>query len=122
MRCSSALARNCHTLLAKSDPRHRYVLVPGLDAHRSATPDCHTAIRGVVTDSGWRVSSILANMEVRFTPEIQAQLNQLGARAGKDAEYIVQDIVRRLIYHDDAIFAILKKQSGDELPSAPDRK
>ena len=61
-------------------------------------------------------------MEVRFTPEIQAQLNQLGARAGKDPEYIVQDIVRRVIYHDEAIFAILKKQSSEELPGAPDRK
>ena len=45
-----------------------------------------------------------------FTPEIEAQLNQLGARVGKDAEYIVQDIVRRLIYHDHAIFAL-----GDHL-------
>lgn len=59
-------------------------------------------------------------MEVRFTPEIEAQLNQLGARVGKDAEYIVQDIVRRLIYHDDAIFAVLKAKSSDGPSSSPD--
>src|SRR2546426_11896309 len=41
---SSALARNCHTLLAKSDPRHRYVLVPGFGAYWSATAACHAAI------------------------------------------------------------------------------
>ena len=47
-------------------------------------------------------------MEVHFTPEIEAQLDQLAARAGKDAEFIVQDIIRRLIYHDEAIVALMK--------------
>lgn len=47
-------------------------------------------------------------MEVHFTPEIEAQLNQLAARAGKNPEFIVQDLIRRLIYHDEAIAAILK--------------
>jgi predicted DNA-binding protein len=47
-------------------------------------------------------------MEVRFTPEIESQLNQLAARAGKDAEYIVEDLIRRLIYHDEAVVALLK--------------
>src|SRR5207253_2347524 len=40
----SALARSCHTLLAKSDPRRRYVLVPGFADYRSATAACHAAI------------------------------------------------------------------------------
>jgi hypothetical protein len=31
-------------------------------------------------------------MEVRFTPEIEAQLNKLATRAGKDADFIVQDL------------------------------
>ena len=47
-------------------------------------------------------------MEVRFTPEIEAQLNQMAVRAGKDAEFIVQDLIRRLIYHDEAIVALMK--------------
>jgi predicted DNA-binding protein len=51
-------------------------------------------------------------MEIRFTPEIEAKLNELGARAGKDAGYIVQDIVRRVIYHDEAIVAILKSEQS----------
>ena len=55
---------------------------------------------------------MLRAMEVRFTPEIEAKLNELGARAGKDAEFIVQDIVRRLIYHDEAIVAILKSEQS----------
>lgn len=50
-------------------------------------------------------------MEIRFPPEIEAQLNQLAARAGKDAEFIVQDLIRRLIYHDEAIVALLKSPS-----------
>jgi|HubBroStandDraft_1064217.scaffolds.fasta_scaffold4283903_1 hypothetical protein len=51
-------------------------------------------------------------MEVCFTPEVEAKLNELGTRAGKDAEYIVQEIVRRLIYHDSAIVAILKSEQS----------
>jgi predicted DNA-binding protein len=47
-------------------------------------------------------------MEVRFTPEIEAQLNKLAERAGRDPAFIVEDLIRRLIYHDEAIAAILK--------------
>jgi hypothetical protein len=52
-------------------------------------------------------------MEVRFTPEIEAQLNKLAARAGKDAEFIVQDLIRRLIYHDEAIVALFKDSATE---------
>jgi predicted DNA-binding protein len=47
-------------------------------------------------------------MEVHFTPEIEAQLNQLATRAGKDTEFIVQELIRRLIYHDEAIVALMR--------------
>jgi hypothetical protein len=52
-------------------------------------------------------------MEVRFTPEIEAQLNKLATRAGKDSEFIVQDLIRRLIYHDEAIVALLKDSATE---------
>jgi hypothetical protein len=50
-------------------------------------------------------------MEVRFALEIEAQLNQIAARAGKDAEFIVQDLIRRLIYRDEAIVGLLQDSS-----------
>ena len=50
-------------------------------------------------------------MDVHFTPEIEAQLNQLAARAGKNPEFIVQELIRRLIYHDEAIVGILKDEA-----------
>jgi len=52
-------------------------------------------------------------MEVHFSPEIEAQLNKMATRAGKDAEFIVQDLIRRLIYHDAAIVALLKDAATD---------
>lgn len=52
-------------------------------------------------------------MEVRFTPEIEAQLNQLATRAGKDPEFIVEDLIRRLIYHDEAIVALIRDSAKE---------
>src|SRR5215469_6753017 len=54
-------------------------------------------------------------MEVHFSPEIEAQLNKLATRAGKDAEFIVQDLIRRLIYHDEAIVALIKDSATDRI-------
>jgi predicted DNA-binding protein len=53
-------------------------------------------------------------MEVHFTPEIEAQLNQLATRAGKDAEFIVQELIRRLIYHDEAIVALMRDSAAQK--------
>jgi hypothetical protein len=58
-------------------------------------------------------------MEVRFSPEIEVQLNKLATRAGKDAEFIVQDLIRRLIYHDEAIAALLKDSATAQARQLP---
>ena len=70
---------------------------------------CSSQNCGVESAAGlyWRA------MEVRFTPEIEAQLNKLATRAGKDAEFIVQDLIRRLIYHDEAIVALMKDSATE---------
>jgi hypothetical protein len=43
-------------------------------------------------------------MEVRFTPEQEAQLAQNARKAGTDAERLVKDVVLRLL-EDDAHFS-----------------
>lgn len=52
-------------------------------------------------------------MEVRFAPEIEAQLNKLAKREGKDPAFIVEDLIRRLIYHDEAVAAILRARPNE---------
>lgn len=42
-------------------------------------------------------------MEVRFTPELEAQLSEMATHAGKDAEQLVKDAALRLL-EDDALF------------------
>ena len=42
-------------------------------------------------------------MEVRFTPEQEAQLSEMATQAGKDAEQLVKDAALRLV-EDDALF------------------
>jgi len=39
-------------------------------------------------------------MEVRFTPEEEAQLSQIASRAGTDAERVVKDAALRLLERD----------------------
>lgn len=39
-------------------------------------------------------------MEVRFTPEQEAQLSQLAAHEGTDAEHLVKDAALRLLAED----------------------
>jgi hypothetical protein len=57
--------------------------------------------RGVLPRSLF--SPILKGMEVHFTPEQEAQLARLAARAGTDAEQLVKETVLRLI-EDDSHF------------------
>ena len=42
-------------------------------------------------------------MEVRFTPEQEAQLSEMATQAGKDAEQLVKDAALRLL-EDGALF------------------
>jgi predicted transcriptional regulator len=39
-------------------------------------------------------------MEVHFTPEQEAQLSQIAAHAGTDAEHLVKDAALRLVEED----------------------
>jgi len=49
-----------------------------------------------------RLSRILKAMEVHFTPEQEAQLAQIAAKAGTDAERLVKDAALRML--EDARF------------------
>jgi hypothetical protein len=50
-------------------------------------------------------------MEVRFTPEQEAQLAQIATRAGTDPEHLVKDAALRLL--EDEIYA---RSPAPELP------
>jgi rRNA maturation protein Rpf1 len=44
-----------------------------------------------------RLSRILKDMEVHFTPEQEVQLAQIATKAGTDPEHLVKDAVLRLL-------------------------
>ncbi len=48
-------------------------------------------------------------MEVHFTPEEEAQLSQVAAHAGKDAEQLVKDAALRLLEEDARFRAAVRK-------------
>ncbi len=48
-------------------------------------------------------------VEVHFTPEEEAQLSQVAAHAGKDAEQLVKDAALRLLEEDARFRAAVRK-------------
>jgi predicted transcriptional regulator len=48
-------------------------------------------------------------MEVRFTPEQEAQLSQIASRAGTDTERLVKDAVLRLLEQDARFRAAVRE-------------
>jgi predicted transcriptional regulator len=48
-------------------------------------------------------------MEVRFTPEQEAQLSQIATRAGIDAERLVKDAALRLLQEETHIRAAVRE-------------
>jgi predicted transcriptional regulator len=48
-------------------------------------------------------------MEVRFTPEQEAQLSEMATQAGKDAEQLVKDAALRLLEDDARFRAAVRK-------------
>jgi predicted transcriptional regulator len=53
-------------------------------------------------------------MEVHFTPEQEAQLAQIAAKAGTNAEHLVKDAALRLL-EEDARFVEAVKRGEDAL-------
>jgi predicted transcriptional regulator len=56
-----------------------------------------------------RLSRILKAMEVHFTPEQEAQLAQVAANAGTDAERLVKDAASRLLEQDARFRAAVRE-------------
>jgi predicted transcriptional regulator len=48
-------------------------------------------------------------MEVHFTPEQEAQLSQIAAQVGKDAEQLVKDAALRLVEEDARFRAAVRE-------------
>jgi predicted transcriptional regulator len=48
-------------------------------------------------------------MEVTFTPDKQARLEQLATRAGKNAEQMVEEAVDRMLEYDEHFVAAVEK-------------
>ena len=55
------------------------------------------------------LSRILKAMEVRLTPEQEARLTQMAAKAGTDSERLVKDVVLRYLDDEAQFFAALEK-------------
>ena len=56
-----------------------------------------------------KVSRILKAMEVPFTPEEEAQLRQIAAKAGTDAERLVKDAALRLLQEEARFRAAVRE-------------
>jgi hypothetical protein len=56
-----------------------------------------------------RLSRIVKTMEVHFTPEQEAQLAQVAAKAGTDAERLVKDAALRLLEQDARFRAAVRE-------------
>ena len=56
-----------------------------------------------------RLSRILKAMEVHFSPEQEAQLAQIAANAGTDAEQLVKDAALRLLEQDARFRAAVRE-------------
>jgi predicted transcriptional regulator len=54
-------------------------------------------------------SHILKAMEVHFTPEQEAQLSHIAAKAGTDAERLVKDAALRLLQEDSRFRAAVRE-------------
>ena len=57
---------------------------------------------------GW-FSRILEGMEVHFTPEQEAQLAQIAAKAGTDTERLVKDAALRLLQEEARFLAAVRE-------------
>jgi predicted transcriptional regulator len=56
-----------------------------------------------------RLSGILGAMEVHFTPEQEAQLTQMAAKAGTNPERLVKDVLVRYLDDEAQFLAAVEK-------------
>jgi predicted transcriptional regulator len=77
---------------------------------RARAPALHQQIHlcGKVLRRG-RLCRNLRAMEVHFTPEQEAQLSQIAAKAGTDAERLVKDAALRLLQEDARFRAAVRE-------------
>jgi hypothetical protein len=70
------------------------------------------AIWGAMQGRRYSSRGYIEGMEVHFTPEQEAQLSQIAAHAGTDAERWVKDAALRLLEEDVRLRAAVRKGIG----------
>jgi len=72
-------------------------------------PTTHKACRGYLLLTVRASARTLTSMEIHFSPDKEARLNQLAARTGKNTAQVVEEAVDRMLDYDERFVAAVEE-------------